>query len=345
MTATAELRAGGPAPTSRRQCLGRRGAVASAASYGVTLFVLITLNFALPRLMPGNPIAALGDSSSPTYVSDASVRAALERYYGLDHSLLHQYGAYLWALAHGQLGESIRYGVPVSSLLAERIPWTLLLVGTALVTGTLVGLAAGVHSGWHRGRPADRGLLVLFVSLRNFPAFFLGSLALFVFSVKLRWFPVAGAYTPGARLGAPGTVLDVLRHLALPAAVLAIQFAVGTYLVMRAGMVGELGSDHLVLGRVKGLRDRRLKYRYAARNALLPVVNLTALQVGFSVTGTIFVEAVFAYPGLGRLLFDAAAYRDYPTLQGCFLVLTVSVVTANFVADRLHARLDPRTRR
>lgn len=345
MTATAELRAGAPAPRAQGRGARRTGLVLSTVSYGATLYVLVTLNFLLPRLMPGDPIAALGDSSSPTYVSDASLRKALERYYGLDHSLLHQYGSYLWGLLHGQLGESIRYGVPVSSLLAARVPWTALLVGTSLLLGTLVGLVAGINSGWQRGRPADRGLLVAFVSLRNFPAFFLGSLCLYVFSVKLRWFPVAGAYTPGASLAGPGALLDVAHHLVLPAAVLALQFAVGTYLVMRAGMVSELGSDHLVLGRVKGLRERRLKYHYAARNALLPVVNLAALQVGFAVTGTIFVETVFAYPGLGRLIFDAAAYRDYPTLQGCFLVLSLSVVTANFLADHLHARLDPRTRR
>lgn len=315
----------------------------SLASYSITVFSLVTLNFLLPRLMPGDPIAALGSQSSPTFVSDTAIRTALDRYYGFNHSLLAQYASYLNGLIHGHLGVSIRYGVPVWSLLWERIPWSVLLVCSALVISTGLGLVGGVHSGWRRGRSIDRGLLTVFVGIRNFPVFFLGSLALYVFSVKLRWFPVAGANTPGAGLGAFASVIDVIRHLILPALVLAIQFSAGTYMVMRAGMVSELGSDHLLLGHVKGLRERRLKYHYAARNALLPVVNLAALQIGFAVTGTIFLETVFSYPGLGRLLFDAVSYRDYPTLQGCFLVLSLSVVSANFLADLLRVKLDPRT--
>ncbi len=137
--------------------------------------------------------------------------------------------------------------------------------------------------------------------------------------------------------------MDIANHLVLPACVLAIQSVAGIYLMMRGSMVSELGSDYLLLGRAKGLRERRLKYHYAARNALLPVVTVIALQVGSIVTGDIFVETVFAYPGMGGLIFDAVGSRDYPTLQACFLVLTILVVTVNFLADLLYARLDPRT--
>lgn len=342
MTAVEDLPLGDLAARAPRSPVRRRLGI--TASYLVTGWVLVTVNFLLPRLLPGGPFTALTDTTSPTYVNDAGTRAALAHYYGLDRPLLAQYGHYLAALAHGDLGESIRYGVPVSQLLATRLPWTLLLIGTALLLAALVALPAGVHSGWRRGRPVDRGLLALFLGLRNLPAYFLGSLALYVFAAKLGWFPISGAYTPYASYGALARVLDVAHHLVLPAGVLALEFAGGDYLLMRAGVVGEAGADYLALGYAKGLSERRVKYRYAARNAILPVVTLAGMQLGFAVTGTIFVETVFAYPGLGELVYDSVSYRDYPVLQGCFLVLTCTVLVGNFCVDQLYARLDPRVR-
>jgi peptide/nickel transport system permease protein len=200
-----------------------------------------------------------------------------------------------------------------------------------------------VLSGWRRGRPLDRGLLGLFLVIDTFPVFFVASAAAYVLAVKLGWFPLSGARTPFAESYGPlHEAADVAHHLALPAAVLALQFLTYQFLVMRSSMLAELGSDYLLLGRAKGLGDRVLKYRYAARNALLPSVTVAGLQLGFAITAAIFVESVFAYPGLGRLMFDAVADRDYPMMQGCFLVLTLLVVTANFLADLLYRRLDPR---
>ena len=185
-----------------------------------------------------------------------------------------------------------------------------------------------MSGGWRRGRPLDRGLLTAFIAVRNFPSFFLGTILLFVFAVKLGWFPLSGSSTPFASEGPLRSVVDALHHLVLPAGVLAAEFATGQFLLMRGGMVAELGSDYLLAGRVKGLPDRVLKYRYAARNALLPVVSLAAVQVA-AVTAAILVETVFAYEGIGRLLFESISFRDYPTLQGCFLLLTLIVVSAN----------------
>lgn len=311
-------------------------------SYLATVFVLVTLNFLLPRAMPGDPISRLQGLAAFSD-NDPSTTDELRRYYGLDEPLGVQYARYLERLARGDLGVSIRHHTPVSELMRERLPWTLLLVVTAIALATAVGLPAGVHSGWRRGRGIDRWLLVLFLSLRNLPVFFLASLALFVFAVKLRWVPVAGSMTPFSASGLFAHVLDVAHHLVLPAAVLAVPFAGGHYLVMRAGMVGELGSDYLLVGQAKGVTERGLKYGYAARNALLPVVTLTTLQLGIAVSGSIFVETVFAYPGMGRLVFEAVSFRDYPTLQACFLVLTLVVLTLNLLADLLYRRLDPRT--
>jgi len=312
-------------------------------SYALTVVLLVSLNFFLPRALPGDPIDALQDPVATTYVHDDATRAALSRYYGLDRPLLAQYRHYLAGLARGDMGLSIRYRAPVRDVVAARLPWTLLLTGTAIVLALTVGLVAGVNSGWRRGGATDRSMLGLFIGLNNLPVFFLASVALFGFSVKLGWLPVAGARTPFSSSGGIRLVADVARHLVLPASVLGLGLAAGYYLLMRASMVTELGSDYLLLGRIKGLRERTLKYRYAARNAILPVVAAVALEVGFAVTGAIFVERVFAYPGMGRLLFDSIAARDYPTLQGCFLVLTVAVVTANFCADVVCRRLDPRT--
>ncbi|CAN5703501.1 ABC transporter permease [soil metagenome] len=320
----------------------RRGS-ALIASYLVTLVFLVTVNFFLPRAMPGDPIDALFAQASPSYVYDDETRAGLADYYGLDRPLVVQYGDYLADLARGDLGVSISANRPVADLVGGRLPWTVLLVGTAVALGTLVGVVAGTQSGWRRGRTEDRGLLGVVLVVREFPAFLLGSLALLVLAVRVDWFPLAGGRDPFPESTSPlAQAVDIAHHLVLPATVLAVGLAAGQYLVMRAGMVSELGADYLVLGRAKGLRERRLEYRYAARNALLPVVSLTALQLGVAMTGAILVETVFAYPGLGLLVFDAVGARDYPLLQGCFLLTSAVVVTANAAADLLYRRLDPR---
>jgi len=268
----------------------------------------------------------------------------LASYYGLDRPMLEQYGHYLGGIAHGDLGRSISENRPVSSLIAERLPWTLLLVLTAIGLASLVGVVAGMHSGWRRGKRMDRGLLAVFLGLLSVPEFFLGSMVLFVLAVRLDWFPLAGARTPFVTGGSPfEQILDIGHHLVLPAGVLALGLTASQYLYMRAGMVSELGAGYLLLGRAKGLSERRLKYRYAARNALLPVVTVTSLQLSLAVSGSIFVERVFAYPGMGQLANSAANGRDYPLLQGAFLVFALIVVTVNLLTDLLYARLDPRT--
>ncbi len=329
----------------RKPAEARRGHV-RLASYLVTVFCLITLNFFLPRAMPGDPISRLENLSPLTPGTGGDVRDALLHYYNLDDSLAVQYLHYLRGLAQGDLGTSIRYNAPALEVVAERLPWTLLLAGSALALSAAVALPAGIVSGWRRGRPVDRRLLTFFLALRAFPTYFLALLGLYVFAVKLRWVPIGGAITPfGAATGALAHLVDVIHHLLLPAAVLAVPFLAGQYLLMRAGMVSALGADYLLLGKAKGLGERGLKYRYAARNALLPVVSLTAVEVSFVVSVSIFVEQVFAYPGLGSLISESAVLRDYPTLQACFLVLTLAVVTANFLAEVALGWLDPRTTR
>ena len=331
---------GGEARSASRR---RSGAL---ASYALVVFFLLTLNFFLPRALPGEPIAALSDPAAPTFVSEAATRAKVEHYYRLDRPLPAQYGGYLSGLARGDLGTSIHYNAPVTRVIGDRIGWSLLLIGAGLTLATALGMLGGVLSGWRRGRPLDRGLTAAFLAIDTLPVYVIASTATFLLAVKLGWFPLSGARTPFSESYGPlHQVADVGYHLALPATVLALQFLTYQFLIMRSSMIAELGSDYLLLGRAKGLDDRVLKYRYAARNALLPSVTVAGLQLGFAITAAIFVESVFAYPGLGRLMLDAVADRDYPTMQGCFLVLTLIVVTANFLADLLYGRLDPRVRR
>lgn len=322
---------------------GRRWA-GPLASYLVMVYVLITLNFVLPRAMPGDPINGLLAQGGAGFTFGDQTRMALRRYYHLDGSLASQYGHYLARLAHGDMGRSIVTNASVWHEISYRLPWTLLLIASSMAVALVVGSVAGVHAGWRRDRPTDRALMVGLIAIWQFPAYLLGSILLLVFAVKLRWLPLFGAETPfSSSFGAVQRVLDVVRHLVLPLAVLSSGLIAWIYLVMRAGMVSELGADYLMLGRAKGLRPRRLKYRYAARNALLPVVSASTVAVGFGITANVVVERVFSYPGLGRLLFDSIAARDYPVIQGVFLILSVGVVTVNAVADVLYARLDPRT--
>ncbi len=322
----------------------RRSALRLVVSYALTIFALLTLNFLLPRAMPSDPIAALVDAESPAYVQSDELRAELERYYGLDRPLLEQYVDYLGGVFQGDLGVSIRYNQPVVELIADRLPWTLLLLSTSMILAAAVGLSLGVHSAWRRGAKVDQGLVVLFLGLHNLPVFFVGSLALLLFSVKLGWVPLGGTTTPFVDFANPlDAVLDIAHHLVLPATVVASGLASAYYLIMRSSVVSELGADYLQLGRAKGLRERRLKYRYAGRNSLLVVVTWSAMRLEGLVTASVLVETVFAYQGMGRLMFDAVSFRDYPTLQGCFLILTLVVVSANFLADILYTRLDPRT--
>lgn len=312
-------------------------------SYALTVFLLLTFNFLLPRALPGDPIAALLVRSSPDYVDNDTTRQKLTEYYNLDESMPAQYVHYLAGLARGDLGTSIYFNTPVTKLIWERVTWSFLLVGTSMVLAVAIGMTAGIHSGWRRGRRVDRGLLGFFMGVENLPVFFVGALALLVFSAKLGWFPLGGATTPFADYGPLRKTLDVAHHAALPALLMALEFAAVQYLVMRAGMVSELGSDYLLMGRAKGLRDRKLKYGYAGRNALLPVVTVVGMQFSLAVASSIFIERLFAYPGLGLFMFDSVGVRDYPAMQGSFLVMSIAVVSVNFLVEMLYARLDPRT--
>jgi len=312
-------------------------------SYLVTLWAVLTLNFLLPRLLPGDPLAALLDPSSSDYVFDPEVRTAIAAYYGLDSPFLEQYSRYLLGALGGDLGRSIRLNLPVTELIASHLPWTLLLVGTALLFSSLVGLLAGAESAWRRGSWVDRALVTVNVILGNAPVYFVGMMLILFFGVHLCWLPLAGGRTPFAHYVSPlSATLDLGRHLILPALTLTLTMMGVNFLLVRNNIVGILGEDFMLVARAKGLPEGRLKWGHALRNAVLPFVAHLAAHAGMAVTGAVFIETLFDYPGMGRLIFESVGARDYPVIQGVYLGVSTVVLTANLLADVLNARLDPR---
>jgi peptide/nickel transport system permease protein len=309
------------------------------------LVVVLTLNFALPRLIPGDPLAALQDPANSLFLVDDTVRARVLAYYGLDRPWWEQYLHYWRGLLSGDLGWSIRLNTPVAELLWSRLPWTLLLVVPSVLIAAGLTLVAATEAAWARGRWLDYGLTAVFTFLRGLPVFFLGVLAIQLFSVRLALFPLAGAVTP-FRQHASGWeyAVDVLHHWVLPATVLVVELVATRFLLVRNSLVAVLGEPFLLVARAKGMSPRALKYRHALPNALLPFFTTFSVQLGVAASGVVLVEAVFAYPGMGRLLFEAVGARDYPVLQGACLVVSVAVLVANLLADLLYSWLDPRTR-
>lgn len=311
--------------------------------YVVTLWAVVTLVFFLPRLLPGDPLRRLDDPESGSFVYDATVRQRVAAYYGLDRPLVAQYGSYLSGLGRGEFGWSISQNTPVATLLRNRLPWTLLLTGSALALSSAISFLAGVTAAWHRGRFADRALIVVLSASRAIPEYATASALLILFAVTFPLFPQAGAQRPFATYGSPlGAVGDVAVHLALPLAALTLGLAANKFLIVRNTVISTLGEDYMVLARAKGLSRRLLKYRHSGRNALLPFITALGVQAGFAVGGSLFVETIFAYPGMGTLVERAVTGRDYPLLQGCFILLALVVLVANLAVELTYSRLDPR---
>jgi peptide/nickel transport system permease protein len=319
----------------------RRGA-RIALQYAGVLFVAIVLNFALPRLAPGDAVDYLLPPEAAGEVTAAERESVLAQY-GLGGSPVTQFGSYLSRLAEGDLGVSIRYGQPVTEVLTERIGWTLLLVGGALALSTLLGVLLGFFAAWRRGSKSDTTSLTGVMVLDAMPPFFVGLLLILVFSVSLGWLPIFGAL-PATEASGLALVFEAGQRLILPLVTLTLGFVGTVYLIARASLVGELQEDYVLMAEAKGLSPRQVR-RHAQRNALLPVVTITLVGLGTLIGGAAVVETVFSYPGLGRLIYESVLARDYPVLQGAFLLLAVGVLLCNFVADLLYPLLDPRLRR
>lgn len=304
------------------------------------LFGIVLLGFGIVKLAPGDPVQVLvGDyPAPPEYV--AQVRAR----FGLDRPAWVQLGRYLGEVLRGNLGYSFFYNEPVTTVLLGRLNATLLLMGAAFALASAGGILLGVACGRRPGSLTDHTLLVVGLIGYSLPVFWLGQLLLMALSLQLGWFPTQGMQTIAFGLSPAQRALDVLHHLALPAATLATRYLALNVRLMRTSLVEVGGMDYLTTARAKGLAERVVIWKHAVRNALLPVVTIMGLNVGHLVGGAVLTETVFAWPGLGRLIFDSILHRDYPVLLGGLLVISVCVVLGNLLADLAYAVIDPRIR-
>lgn len=315
---------------------------AKLGQYALVLLVALTLNFLLPRFMPGDPLQYIIGEDIGRLTPQERERVRVEQ--GLDRPLPEQFARYAAGLARGDLGWSIGRKAPVGEVLKERIPPTLLLTGGALLLSTLLGVALGAAAAWRRGSRSDLGVMSFFIFLESLPSFWVGMLFVAIFAVNLRILPIFGIETPYVRYQGIDRARDIAIHLVLPLATLTLVSISAMFLTARYSMLAVLGEDYITVARSKGVRERAVLFRHALRNALLPIATLVMLRVGFVVSGAVVVETVFAWPGVGRMLFEAVLARDYPLLQAGFILTTFTVVAANVLVDLMYPVLDPRVR-
>jgi peptide/nickel transport system permease protein len=310
--------------------------------YLFVLVVAITLNFFLPRLMPGNPLALLAGVEVGLLTPEE--RADIVAEAGLDQPLYRQYFRYWGNILQGDFGYSYREHRPITDMLFERLPWTLLLAGASLALSGIIGIIAGALAAWKRAGWFDVTMLWSMISLNSVPSFWLGMLLISLISVRWGLLPSFGAVTPASGYTGWSHVVDIARHTILPVITLSAISVPGVFLIMRYTTLGVLGEDFIRTARAKGMSERRVLLHHVIPNALAPVVTVLALRLGFAFGGTVVIETVFSYPGLGRLIFQAVSGRDYPVMQAAFLLITIAVLLANLLADFLYPLLDPRTK-
>jgi peptide/nickel transport system permease protein len=314
--------------------------------YVLTAWAAITINFFIPRLIPGDPVLSLISKYQGQLSSQAV--ASLYVLFGLNkhENIFAQYGEYWARLVHGDLGLSFTFfPTPVSTVIAQSLPWTIALVGITTMISFAIGTGLGVLAGWRRGSWAD-ALLPVTTFFSSVPYFWLGLIAITLLAGPGSFLPSSGGFDPGVVPSFTGPFIgSALLHSILPAATILISSMSGWILSMRNMMVTVTSEDYITVAHAKGLSERRVMLSYAARNALLPNVSGFALSLGFIVGGTLLVEIVFSYPGVGYELFQAVGAQDYPLMQGIFLIITLAVLAANLLADIAYLVLDPRTRK
>ncbi|HLT21193.1 MAG TPA: ABC transporter permease [Thermomicrobiales bacterium] len=313
--------------------------------YLIAAWASLTLNFLIPRSMPGDPASAMFARFQGQLQPEA-IDALREAFGFTDAPLWEQYLTYVVHVFQGELGTSVAYfPAPVTEVLATGLFWTLLLAGMAVLLAFLFGTLLGMVAAWRRGGWLDSVAPPVLIFLGAFPYFWLAMLGLYAFGFVLGWFPLRHAYADHLE---PALTLDfllsVLEHMALPAAAIVLASTGGWMLGMRNTMIAVLSEDYITMAQAKGLPARRVMFSYAARNALLPNVTGFGMALGFVLSGSLLTEIVFSYPGTGYLLIQAVRNQDYPLMQGLFLTITFAVLGANWLVDILYVWLDPRTR-
>lgn len=311
--------------------------------YGLVLFVAITINFVLPRFAPGDPLLFFFDEGTLRELTEVQKQSVLESV-GLGGSLWEQYINYLSGILTWDLGTSIKHAQPVVQVIGERLPWTLTLIGPALILSTFIGVMIGAYSAWNRGKGRDVTLLTTMLTFQAIPGFWIGMLFIAIFSVQLGWFPTFGAVSIVQDGTTIGFIKDVMWHLILPIITLSIATVGSNYLLTRSSMLESLGQDYITMAEAKGIHKKTLIFNHGLRNALLPIYTHFTMNLGTLIGGSVIVETVFSYPGIGRLLFESVVARDFPMIQGVFLMITIGVIAANIFADLTYPLIDPRAK-
>jgi peptide/nickel transport system permease protein len=311
------------------------------------LLGIATLLFVVMRIAPGDPIEMYVQKHRETFATGRPFDPKLEQFirhkYGLDRPVPVQYVIWLRNLAHGDLGESFQYHRPVSTLIAERLPYTLQLTILALVLGAAIGISLGILSAVKQHSAIDKAVTLGSLIMYSIPEFWLGVMFILLFAVTLRWFPVSQTRSLDYLLfSTPGRILDRLWHQVLPVMVLALGSAAGTARYMRSELLGVLNEEYVIAARARGLPETRVVLRHALRNALMPIVTIYGLALPFLVGGAAVVEKIFGWPGMGALAVDAVGARDYPVIMATSMIAAVLVVAGNLLADVLYVVVDPR---
>ena len=307
----------------------------------LTLLAVVTFNFLLFRVLPGDPIQLYARSGRLTPEAADQLRAL----FGLDKPIWTQFWIYVKGLLRGDMGFSLTYRRPVADIVGERLVNTILLVGAATLIVVILGVVLGANAASRRGSRLDSSTVFGSLVLWSMPTFWVGLLLVFAFGVWFKFLPISGISNAGAMYSSPiGSALDVGRHLVLPTLTLVLVDIGQFVLITRSSLVDVLTEDFITTAQAKGNDRRRVVWNHGMRNALLPVVTASALYIGLVVGGAIQVETVFSWPGMGELTYDAVLRRDYPVLEACFLLFAVTVIIANFLSDLLYRRLDPRVR-
>jgi len=315
--------------------------IRKAVNSFITLFLVIILNFVLFRLMPGNPINAI---VPPDPKIPAEYKQHLIEEYGLDEPMYIQFFAYVKDTLLLRFGDSFADpGTPAMTIVLDNLRWTLILAGTSSVLMIVIGMAIGVVSAWKRGSLFDTGSLAFTLFFYAMPTFWFSMMLIAIFATGLKWFPDGGALTYGTRFEWTwSSFVDLLNHLVLPAVSLTVG-AIGEFvLIMRGSLVDVMTEDYITTARAKGLREREVMRHHAMPNAMLPMVALIAMTLAFVVGGVFQTEIVFNYPGVGYLTIQATYVLNYPILQAVFFLIAVVMILANFMADFLLIRMDPR---
>jgi peptide/nickel transport system permease protein len=308
----------------------------------ITIFAVLVFNYFLFRVMPGNPLQIL--MRNPNASAEAIEKT--KELFGLNKPAHIQFFIYIKSLFQGDLGTSFLYkGQPVTEVIGSRILPTLLMIGAAEILAIITGIFIGVISAWKRGTKIDIISLSFSLISYSMPTFWIGIVFVTIFCVQFRIFPTSGMMTPGLSYSSfMGKSLDVIKHLTLPVLTMSLVL-IGQYaLVMRSTLVDVLTEDYITTAHAKGFKEDYVIKKHAVPNAMLPMVTLIAINLGLVIAGAIQIETIFSWPGIGRLMYDAIKNRDYPLLQGIFLLVTISVIIANLLADLTYGYLDPRVK-